>query len=54
MFMRFEEWIDKELSSLAEQGLERSLSRHTRAGGKFEVNGKVVLNFSSKDYLDLA
>lgn len=43
-----------ELAQLAAQGLLRKLRALPRPGGKFERDGRIILNFSSNDYLDLA
>ena len=49
-----EDWIDAELTEIREQGLERGPRTYSEAGGKLELEGRVCLNFSSNDYLDLA
>ena len=49
-----EKTIDDDLSRLKRKGLFRSLSTLPAVGGKFELNGREILNFASNDYLDLA
>jgi len=49
-----EQWIDSLLKDLAGQSLDRHLRVWPQAGGKIEAGGRVYLNFSSNDYLDLA
>ena len=46
--------IDEELAEIEQAGLRRSLRAWPAVGGKFEVGGRSILNFSSNDYLDLA
>lgn len=43
--------VERELDALREQGLSRSLRTIPRAGGSFELDGRLRLNFSSNDYL---
>jgi 8-amino-7-oxononanoate synthase len=52
--MQEEAWITPLLEGLQARGLERRLEVLPLAGGKFVAGGRVVLNFSSNDYLDLA
>lgn len=49
-----EQWITTELEQLQAHDLRRRLSTLPASGGKFTANGRVTLNFSSNDYLDLA
>lgn len=49
-----EAWIADELDHLQTQGLTRRLRPLPALGGKIEVNGRTVVNFSSNDYLNLA
>ena len=49
-----EDWMTDELADLSARGLRRELRPRPAVGGKFEVGGRTVLNFSSNDYLDLA
>lgn len=49
-----EHWITEELEQLQAHDLRRRLSTLPAAGGKFTADGRVTLNFSSNDYLDLA
>lgn len=44
----------EELHSIADRGLYRRLRGLPALGGRFTWNGRVTLNFSSNDYLDLA
>jgi 8-amino-7-oxononanoate synthase len=46
--------IDDQLGDLEQAGLLRQLESRPACGGKYRHNGRVVLNFSSNDYLDLA
>lgn len=46
--------VEKELASLAKQGLLRDLQALPETGGQIVIEGKKVLNFSSNDYLGLA
>lgn len=48
------DWIQQQLDSYAEQGLERKACVYPHAGGIIKIDGREVLNFSSNDYLDLA
>ena len=48
-----DEWIAEELSGLSARGLRRELRVYPAVGGKYEVDGRTVLNFSSNDYLNL-
>lgn len=48
------QYFDKELDMLREQGLFRELRVLPQAGGKISVSGEKVLNFSSNDYLNLS
>jgi 8-amino-7-oxononanoate synthase len=43
-----------ELRQIADAALYRTLRTLPATGGRFEWNGRTVLNFSSNDYLDLA
>jgi len=52
--MHDEAWIDDRLKELHEASLDRHLNVRPAAGGKLHVDGRVVLNFSSNDYLNLA
>jgi len=47
------DWIEQQLSTFIEQGLERAARVYPEAGGIIKIDGKEVLNFSSNDYLDL-
>jgi len=48
-------WIDRELSSLDEQGLRRRLAtRHGRQTARVTIHGRELVNFGSNDYLALA
>jgi 8-amino-7-oxononanoate synthase len=49
-----EDWIQPILDEAKNQRLERSARVYPEAGGKFKVDGKELLNFSSNDYLDIA
>lgn len=49
-----EHWITEELEQLQAHDLRRRLSTLPATGGKFTADGRVTLNFSSNDYLDLA
>ncbi len=48
-----EDWIQPLLDEARSQGLERTARCYPEAGGKINVDGQEVLNFSSNDYLDL-
>ena len=48
------DWIQQQLDTFAEQGLERRARVYPEAGGIIKIDGREVLNFSSNDYLDLA
>ncbi|MDD4870690.1 MAG: 8-amino-7-oxononanoate synthase [Kiritimatiellae bacterium] len=52
--MHSEEWISSILKELESQSLDRHLIVRPEAGGKIHIDGKVILNFSSNDYLNLA
>jgi 8-amino-7-oxononanoate synthase len=52
--MDTEHWIEPALAERRARGLDRSLTVLPRAGGKFSLDGREYLNFSSNDYLDLA
>jgi 8-amino-7-oxononanoate synthase len=47
-------FLESELSSLDEQGLMRRLVSYSSCGGKFEYEGREILNLSSNDYLNLS
>lgn len=49
-----DDWMKEELDSLAHAGRLRQLRTLSGVGGKIEIQGRAVLNFSSNDYLDLA
>lgn len=49
-----EKWIQLILDKAKANGLERTARVYPDAGGKFEIDGKEMLNFSSNDYLDLS
>ena len=49
-----EDWISPQLDETRTQGLERNARVYPETGGKFKIEGRDVLNFSSNDYLDLA
>ncbi|MDO8684327.1 MAG: 8-amino-7-oxononanoate synthase [Armatimonadota bacterium] len=49
-----DEWAAERLDKLSARGLRRELRVLPGVGGKIELNGRMVLNFSSNDYLDLA
>jgi len=46
-------WI-AELQQLHDRGLERQIRQYPEAGGKIRDAGRLLLNFSSNDYLALA
>lgn len=48
-----EEWMISRLEAARAAGMERSARVVPEAGGKFKLEGREVLNFSSNDYLDL-
>jgi 8-amino-7-oxononanoate synthase len=48
------DWIQPLLDEAKSQGLQRSAPPYPATGGKIQINGKEILNFSSNDYLDLA
>jgi 8-amino-7-oxononanoate synthase len=48
-----DDWIQNQLNEAKAQGLERAARVYPEAGGKIQVDGNEVLNFSSNDYLDL-
>lgn len=52
--MKPDERIGEELKSLGERDMLRSLRTLPAVGGKFTLDGREVLNFSSNDYLNLA
>jgi 8-amino-7-oxononanoate synthase len=52
--MRGEEWMGEHVSALKARGLERKARVFPQAAGRFEMDGRTVLNFSSNDYLNLA
>lgn len=47
-------YFEKEIASLKDQGLFRDLYVLPETGGEIAVDGMVILNFSSNDYLGLA
>lgn len=49
-----EDWIQRILDTAKAEGLERKAQVYPDAGGKFKIDGKEMLNFSSNDYLDLS
>lgn len=49
-----EDWMQPILDEAKAKGLERNAHAFPEAGGKIKISGRVVLNFSSNDYLDLA
>ncbi len=52
--MKSEEWINEVLKDLENQSLGRHLAVRQSTGGKLQIDGHTVLNFSSNDYLNLA
>lgn len=52
--MHNEEWISDVLKGLESQSLYRHLVSRSGTGGKLHVDGRIILNFSSNDYLNLA
>ena len=48
------EHFTAELAEMSAQGLYRRLEARPSVGGRFDLNGRCILNFSSNDYLDLA
>ncbi|MBI2830342.1 MAG: 8-amino-7-oxononanoate synthase [Chloroflexi bacterium] len=50
----WDKFFEEELAALKDRGLLRHLHALPEAGGEISVDGKVVLNFSSNDYLGLA
>lgn len=49
------DWIDRELASLEERGLRRSVtSRDSQVNPSIELEGRAFLQFASNDYLGLA
>ena len=49
-----EDWIAAELQQFRDQGLERQIREYPEIGGKIRIGDRVLLNFSSNDYLALA
>ena len=49
-----ENWIQPLLDEARNQGLKRAARVYPEAGGKINIDGQEVLNFSSNDYLDLS
>ncbi len=49
-----EDWIQPILADAKSNGLERTARVYPEAGGKFKIDGKDILNFSSNDYLNIA
>ena len=47
------DWIRNQLADAQANGLERQARVYPAAGGKIQIDGREVLNFSSNDYLDL-
>ncbi len=52
--MNHEDWIDKTLDAMRADHLERRIQVYPAVGGRFERNGRTLLNFSTNDYLDLS
>jgi len=52
--MHNEKWIADLLKDLENQSLDRHVVPRPMTGGKLNINGQSILNFSSNDYLDLA
>jgi 8-amino-7-oxononanoate synthase len=52
--MPHEPWIHQELNRLREEHLLRTARLRPSTGGRFVLDGRPILNFSSNDYLDLA
>ena len=52
--MSAESWITEMLAVLEERGLRRQIRPLPSLGGRIEIDGRTVLNFSSNDYLNLS
>lgn len=52
--MKAESWVENSLKELRNQHLERVIRTRPAVGGKIQVDGRSVINFSSNDYLNLA